>query len=340
MSHSKAQDSAAATRIRTLEEAIGQTVLGQGPVIQEAIACMLAGGHGLLEGPPGVAKTLLVKSIASAAGIKFSRIQFTPDLLPADITGTEVLVETPEGRRFEFRKGPLFGNIILADEVNRATPRTQSALMEAMAEQTVSAGTEQHELPTPFTVLATQNPVEMEGTFPLPEAQLDRFLLKIFVPTPDEAALIQVFARTAQADAPMPDEVISHDELVALIAEVRSVEIPEPLLRQIARIIRATAPHGTAGTDSARRNQRLGASPRGGEAICRVARVCALRAGRHYVVPDDLAWALKPALRHRLLPSFEAEARGLTGDALVADVLHEVPELPPEVERILDMVDH
>ena len=333
-------DAPAAKRIHALEEAVAQTVLGQGEVIREAIACLLAGGHGLLEGSPGVAKTLLVKSIASAAGIEFSRIQFTPDLLPADITGTEVLVETAEGRRFEFRKGPLFGNIILADEVNRATPRTQSALIEAMAEQTVSSGTERHELPAPFSVLATQNPVEMEGTFPLPEAQLDRFLLKILVPTPDEAALVQVFARTAEAEAPMPEQVISHDELVALIKEARSVEIPEPLLRQVARIIRATSPSGGAGTDSARRNLRLGASPRGGEAICRVARVSALRAGRHYAVPEDLAWALKPALRHRLLPSFEAEARGLTGDALVADVLHDVPELPAEVERILELVDH
>ena len=340
MAETSVPDSAAAQRIHALEAAVATTVLGQGKVIREAIACLLAGGHGLLEGSPGVAKTLLVKSIAAAADIEFSRIQFTPDLLPADITGTEVLVETAEGRRFEFRKGPLFGNIILADEVNRATPRTQSALIEAMAEQTVSAGTEHHELPAPFTVLATQNPVEMEGTFPLPEAQLDRFLLKILVPTPDEAALVEVFARTAKAAAPMPEEVISRDDLVALITEVRSVEIPEPLLRQVARIIRATSPTGSAGTDSARRNLRLGASPRGGEAICRVARVSALRAGRHYVVPEDLAWALKPALRHRLLPSFEAEARGLTGDALVADVLHDVPELPAEVERILEMVDH
>jgi len=329
----------AAERIRILEEAVSGTVLGQTEVIGEAVACLLAGGHGLLEGPPGVAKTLLVKSLAAAAGLGFSRIQFTPDLLPADITGTEVLVEGPEGRRFEFRKGPLFGNLVLADEVNRATPRTQSALIEAMAEQTVSSGTDRHALPSPFTVLATQNPVEMEGTFPLPEAQLDRFLLKILVPPPDEASLITVFRRTQWAQPRLPEEVISHEDLTALMAEVRAVEIPDPLLGQVARLIRATDPSGPAGTDSARRNLRLGASPRGGEAICRVARVTALAAGRHYVVPKDLAGALKPALRHRLLPSFEAEARGLTGDALVADVLHELPELPEEVERILACVD-
>ncbi len=329
----------AATRIHALEEAVAKTVLGQAPVIREAIACVLAGGHGLLEGQPGVAKTLLVKSIAAAASIDFSRIQFTPDLLPADITGTEIIVDGDSGRRFEFRKGPLFGHVVLADEINRATPRTQSALIEAMAEHTVSSGNERHELPDPFTVLATQNPVEMEGTFPLPEAQLDRFLLKIFVPPPGEDALVTVFGRTNKASAPLPESVISLEGLRALIEEVRTVEVPEPLLRQVARVIRATDPTGPEGTDAARRNLRLGSSPRGGEAICRVARVAALRDGRHYATPADLAWALTPALRHRLLPSFDAEARGLTGDALVADVLHELPELPPEVEHVLEAID-
>ncbi|MDF1701103.1 MAG: AAA family ATPase [Planctomycetota bacterium] len=331
--------SGAAARIHALEEAVGATVLGQGRVIRESIACLLAGGHGLLEGQPGVAKTLLVKSIAAAAGIRFSRIQFTPDLLPADITGTEVIVDGPEGRRFEFRQGPLFGHIVLADEINRATPRTQSALIEAMAEQTVSSGNERHELPSPFSVLATQNPVEMEGTFPLPEAQLDRFLLKIHVPQPGEDALVKVFARTNQASSPLPSGVLTLEELQAVIDEVLTVEIPEPLLRQTARVIRATDPTGANGTDSARRNLRLGSSPRGGEAICRVARVAALRDGRHYATPADLAWALTPALRHRLLPSFEAEARGLTGDALVADVLHDLPDLPSEVQHVLESID-
>ena len=330
----------AAARIRAMEAAVATTVLGQAEVIREAVACLLAGGHGLLEGPPGVAKTLLVKSIASAAGISFARIQFTPDLLPADITGTEIITDGPEGRRFEFRKGPLFGNIVLADEINRATPRTQSALIEAMAERTVSVGNDRHQLPDPFTVLATQNPVEMEGTFPLPEAQLDRFLLKILVPSPGEDALVQVFQRTRHEAPPLPGQVMAPEILRALVTEVRTVEIPEPLLRQVARIIRATDPMSPAGTDAARRNLRLGASPRGGEAICRVARVSALRDGRHYATPADMAWALKPALRHRLLPSFEAEARGLTGDALVADVLHEVPELPEDVERVLRAIDH
>jgi MoxR-like ATPase len=284
-------------------------------------------------------KTLLVRTMAAASGLDFSRIQFTPDLLPADITGSEILDPAKGGRAFTFRPGPLFGNVVLADEVNRATPRTQSALIEAMAERGVTVGGERHALPDPFCVLATQNPVEMEGTFPLPEAQLDRFLLKILVPPPDEASLVEIFQRTEQRDPVLPAPVLPPDELRALITEVRAVAIPQPLLELVARWVRATSPVGLEATDSARRTLRLGASPRGGEAICRVARVAALRDGRGYVNTEDLAWALMPTLRHRLLPSFEAEARGLTGDALVADVLHDVPELPPEVERVLAAVE-
>ena len=339
MTADNAPHATGAARVRTLEAAVAGTVVGQAEAIRETVACLLAGGHGLLEGAPGVGKTLLVRSLASATGLTFSRIQFTPDLLPADITGTLILADGPEGRTFQFRPGPLFGHVVLADEVNRATPRTQSALIEAMAEQTVSVGTDRHALPDPFCVLATQNPVEMEGTFPLPEAQLDRFLLKILVDAPDEASLVEVFARTGRAKAGLPGTALSPTDLSLLIAEVRSVEVAEPLLRQIARVVRATDPHGPAATGSVRRNLRLGASPRGGEAICRVARVSALRAGRGYVTAEDVAWALKPALRHRLLPSFEAEARGLTGDALVADVLHDLPELPAEVERILSAIE-
>ena len=329
----------AQARIQKLEEAVATTVLGQAGPIRETIACVLAGGHGLLEGAPGMGKTLLVRSVAAATGLVFSRIQFTPDLLPADITGTDVLNPHAEGRPFEFRPGPLFGNVVLADEVNRATPRTQSALIEAMAERGVSIGTDRHMLPDPFCVLATQNPVEMEGTFPLPEAQLDRFLLKIDVPPPSEEALVEIFQRTARPSPDLPPVVMEPDDLRQLIDDVRAVVIPDPLLRQVARWVRATSPFGLEATDAARRTLRLGASPRGGEAICRVARVAALRDGRGYVTSEDLAWALMPALRHRLLPSFEAEARGLTGDALVADVLHDVAELPDEVRRVLEAVE-
>ncbi|MHC5012244.1 MAG: AAA family ATPase, partial [Planctomycetota bacterium] len=244
--HASTEESAprsvAAERIRKLEEIVAETVLGQGPAIRESVACLLAGGHGLLEGAPGMGKTLLVRSLAAASGLAFSRIQFTPDLLPADITGTEVLQPSTTETRFEFRPGPLFGNVVLADEVNRATPRTQSALIEAMAERSVSVGNERHDLPDPFCVLATQNPVEMEGTFPLPEAQVDRFLLKILVPPPDEAALVSIFERTDRPAPELPSTVMPAEELRMLIAEVRTVTIAHPLLGQVARWVRGTDP--------------------------------------------------------------------------------------------------
>ncbi len=328
----------AAAQIASLEAAIGATVVGQAGVIGEAVACVLAGGHGLLEGPPGLAKTLLVRSLASAVGLSFSRIQFTPDLLPADITGTDVLVEDGNKRSFEFREGPLFGHIVLADEINRATPRTQAALIEAMAEGTVHSGGVRHSLPQPFSVLATQNPIEHEGTFPLPEAQLDRFLLKVVVRTPPEDALVEILSRTNRATPTLPDPVMTREQLQGLIAAGRSVALAEPLARHVSRIVTATDVTSPRCTDAARRNLRLGISPRGGEAVCRVARVAALRAGRAYVSAEDLAWALRPALRHRLLPSFDAEARGLIGDALLRDVLHDVPKLPSEVESILQAI--
>jgi len=326
-----------AVTLRALEEAVGRVVVGQDEVVRRTIACLVGGGHALLEGAPGLGKTLLVRTIAAATGLAFGRVQFTPDLLPADVTGTTILVDGPAGRGFEFRPGPLFAHLVLADEVNRATPRTQSALLEAMAEAAVTVAGERHPLPQPFCVLATQNPVEMEGTFPLPEAQLDRFLAKIVLAAPDEAALVEIFRRGAAPPAPAVVATPAH--VLALAAAARAVEIPEPLLQQVARIVRATDPRGTASTSAARRHLRLGASPRAGEAICRLAQVEALRDGRSWVGAADVATALRPALRHRLLPSFEAEARGLVGDALVAEVLHDLADLPPDVEAVLQSID-
>jgi MoxR-like ATPase len=344
--HADASSAAVAAAVLAIEDAVGRVVVGQAEVVRRTVACLLAGGHGLLEGAPGLGKTLLVRTLASVTGLHFGRVQFTPDLLPADVTGTTVLVDfrearegagSREGRRFEFRPGPLFANLVLADEVNRATPRTQSALLEAMQESAVTVGGERHALPSPFCVLATQNPVEMEGTFPLPEAQLDRFLAKILVPAPDEAALVEVFRRSAAP--PAPPAIVTPEQVESLCAHVRLVAIAEPMLRHVARIVRATDPRGAAGTDAARKSLRLGASPRAGEAICRLAKVEALRDGRAWVTAADVAAVVRPALRHRLLPSFEAEARGLVGDALVSEVLHDLPDLPPEVEAVLAAID-
>lgn len=326
----------AAEVLRRLEAAVTAVVVGQPDVVASVVACLVAGGHGLLEGAPGLGKTLLVRTLAVASGLASGRIQFTPDLQPADVTGTMILVEGAEGRRLEFRPGPVFAHLVLADEINRATPRTQSALLEAMAEGTVTVGGDRYDLPKPFCVLATQNPVEMEGTFPLPEAQLDRFLAKILVPPLDEAALVEVFRRTAAPVAPA--QVVTADDVRDLCTAARAVALPEPLLRHVARIVRATDPHGTGSTPAARRHLRLGASPRAGESVCRLAQVEALRHGRAWATTADVGAVLCPALRHRLLPSFEAEARGLVGDALVAEVLHDQHDLPPEVEAVLGAV--
>ena len=339
MTHAPLSRDDAAGHIRAVEEAVGRIVVGQPEVVRQVLACVLARGHALLEGSPGLGKTLLVKTLAGALGVSFSRIQFTPDLLPADVTGTSILVDGPEGRRLEFRAGPIFGHLVLADEVNRATPRTQSALLEAMQEGAVTVGRDRWALPAPFCVLATQNPIEMEGTFPLPEAQLDRFLSKIVVTPPDEAALVEVFRRTRETASAAPGISLPREAFDALLLAVNAVEIAEPLLRQVARIVRATDPRGSGATAAARARLRLGASPRAGEALCRLARASALRAGRGTVDATDLAGWVMPVLRHRLLPSFEAEARGLVGDALVADVLHDLPDLPREVEQLLAAIE-
>jgi MoxR-like ATPase len=293
----------------------------------------------MLEDFPGVGKTMLAKALALSVHCHFARIQFTPDLLPSDVTGVNIFNQ--KTTEFEFRPGPIFANVVLADEINRTAPRTQSALLEAMQEGAVTVGRERHALPVPFCVLATQNPVEMEGTFPLPEAQLDRFLVKILVSPPEEAALVEIFRRTGAGGAPPAagGPVLDRAGLLWLSGQAAGVAAADPLLRQIARIVRATDPRGPGATESARRNLRLGASPRAGEAIVRLARIEALRDGRGHVSAADVAAVVTPALRHRLLPSFEAEARGLSGDALVADVLHDLPDLPPEVEAVLRAIE-
>jgi MoxR-like ATPase len=296
---------------------------------------MLAGGHALLEGAPGLGKTLLVRTLARCLRLAFSRIQFTPDLMPADVTGTNVIVEDADGRkRFEFQPGPIFGNIVLADEINRATPKTQSALLEAMQECGVTVAGTRHPIAPPFFVLATENPIEMEGTYPLPEAQLDRFLFKILVPSPDEATLVRIVEATTGAAGPEPRPVLDGPRLLAILDFVRRVPVAEPLVRYAARLVRATQPESAEAATAARKHLRYGAGVRGAQALVLAAKVEALLKGRVHVAFEDLKAVAKPALRHRLILNFEGEAEGVLQDAIVDAVLREVPEMPAEVSRL------
>jgi MoxR-like ATPase len=276
-----------------------------------------------------------VRTLARSLRLSFSRIQFTPDLMPADITGTNVIVEDEGGRkRFEFQRGPVFGNIVLADEINRATPKTQSALLEAMQECAVTVAGTRHPIEPPFFVLATENPIEMEGTYPLPEAQLDRFLFKILVPSPDEATLVRIVEATTGAASAEPRAVLDGAGLLGLMDFVRRIPVAEPLVRYVARLVRSTQPDGGAPAAAARKHLRYGASVRGAQALVLAAKVEALLRGRTHVAFEDLRAVAKPALRHRLILNFEGEAEGVEQDAIIESVLGDLPELPREVARL------
>jgi MoxR-like ATPase len=305
--------------VQALRRALRGAVLGQEALVDDLIVAALAGGHVLVEGAPGLGKTRLVRAFADATDLRFGRVQFTPDLMPADVTGSSVFLEDGGGR-FEFRPGPIFCNVLLADEINRATPKTQSALLEAMQEHAVTASGERHALPEPFLVLATQNAVEMEGTYPLPEAQLDRFLFKLIVPRPDPATLVAVLDATTGDAELEPTAVLAHDDLATLQARLRAVPIARAGLDYAARLVDAS--HALPGV-------RLGASPRGAQALVLAGKGYALLEGRPHVRYADLKRAALPALRHRLLPSFEAEVEGRDVDDLVRDLLGRVPEVAP-----------
>jgi MoxR-like ATPase len=321
--------------IRDLEAEIRRVVVGQEQVVHQILVCLLAGGHALLEGAPGLGKTLLVRTLARSLRLAFSRIQFTPDLMPADVTGTNVIVEDAAGRkRFEFQPGPIFGNIVLADEINRATPKTQSALLEAMQECAVTVAGTRHPVEPPFFVLATENPIEMEGTYPLPEAQLDRFLFKILVPDPDEATLVRIVEATTGATAHEPRPVLDGSGLLAILDFVRRVPVAEPLVRYAARLVRATQPESGEASAAARKHLRYGAGVRGAQALVLAAKAEALLKGRVHVAFEDLRAVAKPALRHRLILNFEGEAAGVAGDAIIDAVLGDLPEMPAEVSRL------
>ena len=323
------------TKIAALKDAVAQVVVGQETVVEEVLVCLLSGGHALLEGAPGLGKTLLVRTLSEAMELRFSRIQFTPDLMPSDIVGTNIVVEDERGRkRFELSRGPIFGQLVLADEINRATPKTQSALLEAMAEKSVTIAGTRHALEEPFFVLATENPIEMEGTYPLPEAQLDRFLFKIMVPQPDEDTLVRIFDRTTGNVENAVPRVIDGAGVLALRKEVRQVPVAEPLARWVARLVRGSDPSLPGCAPSAKKLLRYGAGVRGGQSMLLAGKAMALLAGRSHVSFADLRRVALPALRHRIIPSFEAEADGIAPDAIVEKLLAEVPEAPESVRRI------
>ncbi len=325
-----------------LKRAIAQVIVGQDAVVEQVLWGLLASGHVLLEGNPGLGKTLLVRTLSSCLDLRFSRIQFTPDLMPSDVTGTNVLVldAGAAGRagRFELHKGPIFGQVVLADEINRATPKTQSALLEAMQEHAVTIAGTRHALEEPFFVLATENPIEMEGTYPLPEAQLDRFLLKVAVPSPSEDELTEILARTTGKPVGEPERVLSLADVRGLQTLCREIAVAEPVLRYAARLVGASAPTADQAPPLVRRAVRFGAGVRGAQSLILAAKAAALLEGRAHVAFADLQRTAAPVLRHRILLSFEGEADGVTCDAIVRELLACVPTRPEAVERAAQAV--
>jgi len=308
-----------------LRARLNERILGNAAVIDLTLTALLAGGHALLEGVPGIGKTRLVRSLAEALDARFSRIQFTPDLMPADVTGTMMLFENPEvGREFRFREGPVFANVLLADEINRATPKTQSAMLEAMEERQVTVDGKSRPLPSPFFTLATQNPLEMEGTYPLPEAQLDRFLFKIVVSTPSREVLADIIHLAARPETGGGPPVSTAAEIEGLIALVRDVVLTEDVRRKIAQLVLATHPGNADAPETVRRYVRHGASPRAALAIALGLKAKALMAGRAHAERSDIPGLFAPALRHRIALNFEGEAEGLTPDGVLADILERI----------------
>jgi len=307
---------------------VRRVIVGQEGLIDQVLIAFLSGGHVLLEGVPGLGKTLLVKTLAQTLDLVFARIQFTPDLMPADIIGTNVIMQDPDGRRyFEFQRGPVFTQVLLADEVNRATPKTQSALLEAMQEHAVTAAGTSYHLVEPFFVLATQNPIEMEGTYPLPEAQLDRFLFKLKVEFPSAKDLVEIIDRTTAAEQPIAAVVAGGDQIREMIRLAREVEVASHVKTYAVRLVQATHPTEPSPAPLAKRYVRYGASPRGVQALILAGKVRALMAGRANVSVADLKTIALPALRHRIILNFEGEAEGIDADAVLQDVLEESADL-------------
>ncbi len=315
-------------RFAALETEIGKVIVGQPEIVRGVLTSLFVGGNVLLEGVPGLGKTLLIRTLAQVLDLKFTRIQFTPDLMPSDIVGTDVILETPDGKRERrFQSGPLFSQIVLADEINRAIPKTQSAMLEAMQERTVSVGGTTHILPKPFFVLATQNPIEQEGTYPLPEAQLDRFLFKLLVPFTTKDELTAIITRTTRNETPTVNKVMDASEIRTWQRLVRDEVIVAPPVQDYAiRLLLATHPNSPFAVPDVNRYFRAGASPRGAQSVLLAGKVRALLAGRYNVSFDDIRATFPAAMRHRVIVNFEAQADNLASDTVLTAILAGVPE--------------
>ncbi|GAB6164282.1 MoxR family ATPase [Thermostilla marina] len=316
-----------AERYEAVREQIARVIVGHEDVVHGVLTCLFVGGHCLLEGVPGLGKTLLVRTLASVLNLDFSRIQFTPDLMPADILGTNMVMEDESGKRFfQFQKGPIFTQICLADEINRATPKTQSAMLETMQEGAATAAGTRYPLKQPFFVMATQNPIEQEGTYPLPEAQLDRFLFKLTVGYSNRAELTEIIERTTRGTQPEPQKVMDGDEIIGWQKVVREVVVAPHVQDYVVRLVLATHPGGEYAAETTNKHVRWGASPRAAQALVLAAKVRALLNGRYNVSFEDVRRAVLPAMRHRIILNFEAQAEDVTTDRVLLDILEETPE--------------
>ena len=319
-----------AERAQAIEREVGRVIVGQRDLVRQTLTGLLANSHVLLEGVPGLGKTMLVRTIADVIDCTFNRIQFTPDLMPADITGTNILIEEGGARVFRFQPGPIFANLVLADEINRATPKTQSSLLEAMQEHQVTVARQRFPLDAPFFVLATQNPLEMEGTYPLPEAQLDRFLFKVMVPFPSEEDLITIMDRTTGSESVTAQNVATAAEIVEMQRLARAVPIAPHITAYAVSVLAASHPDQPRAPELVREYVRYGGSPRGAQALVTAGKIFALLDGRFNVSVDDIRAAALPALRHRMILNFEGEAEGITTEATIRAILDSVA--PPAVE--------
>ncbi len=318
----EAAASPAVARLNQVRDEIAKIIVGQQSVVDGVLICLLSGGHVLLEGVPGLGKTTLLRTLARALSLRYSRIQFTPDLMPADIVGSMIMETDDRGHKMlRFQPGPIFANLVLADEINRATPKTQSALLEAMQERTVTSGTVTHELESPFLVMATQNPIEMEGTYPLPEAQLDRFLMKILVTYPSRAELSRIVERTISREDASVHAVLDRDDVLQLRAVCREVLIAPHVQDYAVQLVMATQPDETGAHELARRYIRYGSSPRGAQALVECGRVLALMRGRFHLSIEDIKELAPAVLRHRIILNFDAHADGKTADSILASII-------------------